>query len=204
MAKLSVQLYSLKQEIDDFKSTLQAVADAGYDGVEFCGDAPFYGNMQAEELKAFLNELGLVSSGAHVGYQTMRDSLDETIAYHTTLGSTYIIVPAPNKENGIDTRAAWEKMNADMLVWNKKVRENGLVLGWHNHADEFISFDGEYAFDILLSGDDTMIYEPDTYWVEYAGISAVDYLDKIAKRTPLVHLKDMQILPDGTKKSEAS
>lgn len=201
MAKLSVQLYSLKDEIQNYKETLKAIAAAGYDGVEFCANEPFYGHMKAAELKAFLDSIGLVSSGAHVDYGDLKAKLDDIIAYHQTLGSKYIIVPAPNRENDLNTKEAWEKMNADMLSWNKKIRENGLVLGWHCHADEFKEFDGEYAYDIALAGDDSMIYEVDTYWSEYAGIDTVAYLDKIAKRSPLVHLKDMQILPDGKKES---
>ncbi|MBQ4159767.1 MAG: alpha/beta hydrolase fold domain-containing protein [Clostridia bacterium] len=202
MPKLSVQLWSLKDVISDFKGTIEAVAKAGYDGIEFCGDSTFYGNMEAGELKAYLNSLGLVSSGAHVGYAMLRDNLDEVIAYHKTLGSRYIIVPAPNREYDLNERSSWEKMNADMLVWNKKIRENGMVLGWHNHADEFIKFGDEYAYDIVLSGDNSMIYEVDTYWSEYAGVDTCEYLKSILRRTPLIHLKDMQILPDGKKESE--
>ena len=202
MAKFAVQLWSLKDVISDFKGTIEAIAKAGYDGIEFCGDAKFYGNMEAAELKAFLDSLGLVSCGAHVGYATLRDSLDETIAYHKVLGTPYILVPAPNREYDLTTREAWEKMNADMLVWNKKIRENGMRLGWHCHADEFIRFGDEYAYDIVLSGDNSMIYEIDTYWSEYAGVDTLTYLADNRPRSPIVHLKDMQVLPDGKKESE--
>ena len=97
MPKLSVQLWSLKSVISDFKGTMEAIKKAGYDGVEFCGDSTFYGNMEAGELKAYLDSIGLVSSGAHVGYAMLRDNLDEVIAYHKTLGSRYIIVPDSEK-----------------------------------------------------------------------------------------------------------
>ncbi len=202
MAKISVQLWSVNREIDDFKGTLEAIAKAGYDGVEFCADGKFYGNMDAAELKAYLDTLGLVSSGAHVGYAVLRDRLDETIAYHKTLGSKYIVVPGPNRAYDLKDKASWEKMNADMLVWNEKIKAAGMVLGWHNHGDEFVAFGDAYAYDVVLAGDDSMIYEIDTYWSEFAGVDTLAYMDKIAKRTPLVHLKDMQILPDGKKESE--
>lgn len=201
MAKLSVQLWSIKNEIGgDFKGALRALADAGYDGVEFCGDATFYGNLSAKELKAFLDSLGLVSSGAHVGYTMLRDQSDEVIAYHKVLGTKYIICPGPTREYGLE-KDGWEKMNSEMRAWNKKLTENGFVLGWHNHGYEFETFDGRYAFDIVLDGDASMVYELDTYWSEFANVDTLTYMDKIAGRCPLVHLKDMKIDADGEKSS---
>lgn len=83
----------------------------------------------------------------------------------------------------------------------KRCSANGMVFGYHNHHKEFDEFDGRYAFDILLCGDDAMVYELDTYWSEYAGVDTLAYLEKLGSRCPLVHLKDMKIKEDGSKDS---
>ena len=193
-AKLSLQLWSVKDATaKDFIGTLEAVNEMGYDGVEFAG----YGGLSAEELKKELDRIGLAVSGSHVSIDALREDIDGVIAYNKTIGNKYIICPGAD----IDTKEKCEALSKEFLAYNEKVRANGMVFGYHNHHKEFDEFDGRYAFDILLSGDDTMAYELDTYWSEYAGVDTLAYLEKLGSRCPLVHLKDMKIKEDGSKDS---
>lgn len=185
--KLSLQLWSIKDATQkDFIAALEEVKKMGYDGVEFAG----YGGLSAQELKGHLQRIGLETSGSHVNIDALREDIDGVIEYNKTIGNKYIICPGAD----IDTKEKCEALNKEFLEYNKKIRANGMVFGYHNHHREFAEFDGKYAFDILLDGDDTMVYELDTYWSEYAGIDTVAYLAKLGKRVPLVHLKDMKIV----------
>lgn len=192
MAKISVQLYSCKDATkDDFIGTLKKIADIGYQGVEFAG----YGDIPAEEMKKTLDELGLEASGAHIGMNELKENLDYHIAYNKTLGNKYLICPWAMTE----TAEQVAQLKADLEEVCAKAAEQGMVIGFHNHAVEFNKFDGEYAFDTILSGDDRLIYELDCFWSEYAGVDTVEYLKNIGSRGPLVHLKDMRIEGDGKK-----
>ena len=65
---IALQLYSIRHDCErDLPGTLQAVAQMGYDGVEFAG---YYGR-SAEELRAMLDDLGLAVAGTHIGIDTL-------------------------------------------------------------------------------------------------------------------------------------
>lgn len=66
---VAVQVYSVRDDAErDFKGTMQKIKDMGYDGVELAG---LYG-MKPAEVKAILEEVGLVPLSAHVPFQEHR------------------------------------------------------------------------------------------------------------------------------------
>lgn len=183
---IAVQLYTLREETEkDFIGTLKKVAEIGYKGVEFAG----FGGFKASELKAILNNLGLKPAGAHIGMDELNNNLNEVITYNLELGNSYIVCPYASYENKED----YINMAAELDRIGKKLQSNGLQLCYHNHAHEFASFNGEYGLDLIYNGTtaESLKAEVDTYWVAYAGLDPVQYLNKYALRTPLVHIKDM-------------
>jgi len=60
--------------------------------------------------------------------------------------------------------------------------------------------DGVMVYDELLRLTDPklVVFEMDAGWVYASGHSPVDYLTKMPKRFPLMHVKDMVRQPDGT------
>lgn len=194
MNGISVQMYSLKESAkNDFAGTVRKVAQIGYNGIELAG----YGNMEAKEMKRLLDDTGLKVSGAHIGLDELRDNLEYHIGYNKVIGNKYLICPWTEIKGKSDADA----LKADLESIAARLDGTGMVLGFHNHDSEFMLIDGQYAFDHFMSGKDDMIYELDCYWSEFAGVDTVKYLEKIGDRCPLVHLKDMRIEPDGSKKS---
>ena len=63
------------------------MAELGYQGVEFAG---FYGRTP-EQVKAILDETGLVALGAHTPYERLLHALDEEIAFNKAIGNRYVI-----------------------------------------------------------------------------------------------------------------
>ncbi|MCJ8271015.1 MAG: sugar phosphate isomerase/epimerase, partial [Psychrosphaera sp.] len=73
MPKISIQLWSVNEVIKrDFKGTLTALANMGFEGVEFAG---YFGPYQDDPvgLKTLLDGLGLLVSGAHVSMRHLSD-----------------------------------------------------------------------------------------------------------------------------------
>lgn len=195
MVKTSLQLYSLKNETSkDFLGTLEKVAKMGYDGVEFAGffDTP------ADVLKKKLDEVGLLAQGAHIPLPALETDLDNLIEYNKIIGNKYIVVPICKCK----TKEDFVEFAGKMAVVNKKLEENGITLGFHNHAIE-LQFEegGKYGFDIIVG--DNLIYEPDVFWTDFAGIDTVEFLKRIGKRAPLIHLKDYKIQEDKSFKDVA-
>ena len=68
-----IQLYTMRNEIaKDFDRTIKKVVECGFCGVEFAGE---FGRYNAKELKAFMDDCGLYTLSAHVGFVQMKESL---------------------------------------------------------------------------------------------------------------------------------
>jgi sugar phosphate isomerase/epimerase len=184
---ISVQLYTLRDEMSkDFVGVLEKVAEMGYQGVEFAG----YGNLTAPQMKDLLKKLGLKATGAHVGMDLLKDSLDAQIEYNAEIGNPYIICPwakFENKAQYLEAAALFNKVG-------EKCKAKGITLCYHNHAHEFELVDGIYGLDFLFQQTDPEFLqaEIDTYWVQYAGIDPVEYIKKYKNRLPILHQKDME------------
>lgn len=195
MGSIGLQLYSIKELTqEDFLGTLKNVADIGYDGVEFAGffDTP------AEELKKTMDDFGLTACGSHTGIELLQGSLDRVIEYNLKIGNPYIICPGL-PEHMRDSADAYKRLAQLFNEIGRQCQDNGLQFGYHNHAFEFEKFDGEYGLDILLSNTDPDLVkmELDVYWVEYAGLRAIDFMQKYPKHcSSLIHIKDMKSADD--------
>lgn len=185
---VALQLYSVRQESEkDFIKTIQAVAEIGYEGVEFAG----YFDLSAKELRKVLDDCGLKVAGTHTGIDTVKgDMLKETIEYNQIIGNDNLIIPwLP--ENMRESKEAWLK-TADMF--NKlsvQVKAAGMKIGYHNHEMEFEPMDGEMPWDIFAGAtDDAVILQLDTGNAGPKNVDPVMFLKKYPGRTVTVHIKE--------------
>ncbi|WP_276950184.1 sugar phosphate isomerase/epimerase family protein [Acetatifactor muris] len=179
-----LQMYSLRDVTDkDLKGSLEKVAQMGYRYVEFAG---FFGHT-ATEVKSWLDEYGLVCSGTHTpGSALAAEVIDETIAYHKGIGCGSLIIP------GMDWSSE-EKMEQNIALLNtaqKKLWENGIALGYHNHSAEFFpTAYGKIIEEEIISQTNVEL-EVDTFWAFNAGIDPVAFCEKMKQRIRVIHLKD--------------
>lgn len=177
---------------DDFLGTIRKVADIGYEAVEFAG---FFG-VPAKEVKAVLDECGLEAPSAHIGINftdlaQMEEGLARDIEYAKELGLQYIITPwAPFSEEPTE-----EELSERIRFLTKAahmVKAAGLQYGYHNHAFEFKTVNGETIIDQILGSipSDLLTMEFDLGWVHKGGKVPADYIKKYAGRVPLAHIKD--------------
>lgn len=190
MERIALQLYSIKELTGaDFLGTLEKVAKIGYDGVEFAG----YFNTPAKDLKSALDSYGLKAAGSHVGIGELTNSLVNVIEYSKTIQSPYIICPGLP----VEMRNSTEAYKKTAEVFNgigQKCKDNGILFGYHNHDFEFEIFDGKHGLDILVENTDPdlLFVELDTFWVEYANLNSVDFINKYKERLKIVHIKEMK------------
>ena len=80
---IGLELYSVRNELAaDVRGTIKAVAEMGYEGVEFAGPPQH----SAEELKSLLDEFGLVCCGWHTPFNLVQeDTLADTIEFNKIL-----------------------------------------------------------------------------------------------------------------------
>jgi len=185
--KLSVQNYTLRSAFEeDFFGTLQGLKDMGLNYCEFAG---LYGHEPAE-VRAFMDEMGLQCSGAHISIDRAESDIEGVMAELKTLGTNLLIIPWLPKE-GYEN--GWAPMRGRLKAIQEKVGPSGFTVLYHNHAFEFepdAVEEGKSGMDVLMD-DPELGFQVDLMWVQVGGKNPVDYVRKVAGRVPTVHLKDL-------------
>jgi sugar phosphate isomerase/epimerase len=196
-------LYTVRGDMDtDVKTTLKAVADAGYAYIEAAGykDGKFY-NMSPAEFKLYLKELGLKPISTHQGSVTLENA-DAMIADVKAAGFEYFVIPVPPM-GLFKVDMATRKMGmtggavnlTDILnTLGKKCEAAGLKLLYHNHDFEYIKDEnGIVPIEYMLEHTDPKYvnFQMDLYWVTKAGADPVAYFEKYPGRFKIWHVKDM-------------
>jgi len=193
MAKIPIalQLYSVREDCArDLPGTLEAVAEMGYEGVEFAG----YHDRSAQELRSLLDDLGLKVAGTHISVETLLgDELQKTVEFNKTLGNKFLILPAIPEERR-NSKAAWLRTARLMNSISRKVKPQGMRVGYHNHTTEFQPMEGELPWDIFFgAAAPGIIMQLDVGNAMHGGVSPDEVLD-IMRRYPgravTVHLKE--------------
>ncbi len=183
--QLGIQLYTVRDLTGDdvFKDTLAALAELGFEGVEF---AWRYGGMPPAELAAFLQSLGLACCGLHVQLEELLDPGHVVYDYATACGSPYITTSLCAQVDG------WGDLLPQVGAAAETARSHGLQFTYHNHWQEFVTFDGSYALDVMKEQTDPALvqFELDLGWITKAGVEAMGYWHDYAGRVPQIHLRD--------------
>ncbi len=141
--KLYAQMYSLREDNEkDFKASLKAIAEMGYDGVEFAG----YYDMPLSELKPYMEALGLETLSAHVGLELLQNDLDNQVHMLKELGAKYIVCPY-TEMNSVESARSFAAILSDI---GKKTAAEGLPLLYHNHNHEFLSDQGSTPIEVFF------------------------------------------------------
>ena len=171
---VAVQLYSLREALaQDLEGTIRSVADIGYVGVE-----P-YGGMPGEPggVASLFRELGLQVCSSHVPYPEAFELERICIAF----------MPPSEFETVESIKRTCERLNQAGAF----AAANGLSLGYHNHWWEFKQLNGCATLDLMLNElDDDVFLQIDTYWAQVGGLDAVEVVERVGARAPLIHLKD--------------
>lgn len=185
--KLAVQLYSLRHHMENgenFIDILRKVKALGFDGVEFAG---FHG-YSPEELKAALDEIGLVAVGAHMGLHDFKaENLADTLRTGKILGAKTLGIGGADTETESSLNEVIEIMgNAD-----KAAAEEGIKVYFHNHTQEFkeplFNTVPGTIFERLASACHMQI---DTYWSFHAGKDNYKLISEYKDVITHLHIKD--------------
>ena len=162
--KIAVQVYSVRDHINDTETLLKALEEIkkiGYDGVEFAG----FFNTDAATIKAKLDEVGLVAVGAHMGLDDFRaDKMEQTIEFINTIGAKAVGVGGAPHSTYAESAETGDVLGAAQKYALEKY---GIKVYYHNHCEEFVALeDGQLPINII---GDRCSLEIDTYWSFHAG-----------------------------------
>jgi len=188
---VAVQLYSLREECArDLPGTLAAVADMGYEGVEFAG----YHGRSAIELRSMLDLAGLRAAGTHVSITALLgDELQRTVEFNRVLGNRFLVVPWLPEEIR-SSKLEWLKTAHLMDSIAERLKPEGMRVGYHNHAIEFQPIDGNMPWEMFFEASNAdVVMQLDTGNAAKAGVSPDEILEIIRKfpgRAATIHLKE--------------
>lgn len=190
--KFGVQLYSFREDMaKDAMGTLQKIADIGFKEIESArSDKGLYYGLTPKEMKKACADLGMTLESGHVA---LDDDFQNTMEQAVESGQEYVICSSmPSEGQTVDNyKTVAEQFNKA----GEACKKLGLKFGYHNHAYEFESDNGEVLYDILMdhTEPDLVHMELDLGWVIVGGKKPLDYFKRYPGRFPLWHLKDMNM-----------
>ena len=185
---IGLQLYSVRHQCEkDLPGVLKAVAEMGYEGVEFAG---YYGR-SAVEMRRLLDEHGLKCCGTHLRLEHLQgDQLKETVEFNQTLGNPYLIVAwmPPAYTKSLDTvKEAADKYNEIA----RQLKPLDMYVGYHAHGFDFEKIGDETAWDLLFENTvDEVIMQLDIGNCLGGGGDPYASLKRFPGRSVTVHLKE--------------
>jgi sugar phosphate isomerase/epimerase len=195
---IGCQLYPVgKLVAQDFEGTLRQLAAIGYRTIELCsppsyqtsGFAPLV-KMKAAEVRKAFEVAGLRCESCHYGFQELKDSLDDRIAYAKELGLKQMILASFGLRQDA-TMADWAKAAGELNKIGERTKKEGIQLGFHNHNGEFKEIDGVLIYDKLMSEFDPKLVKMQfQVAVISLGYQAAPFFRKYPGRFLSLHLAD--------------
>lgn len=185
--KIGYSMYSARDLVkgpEDMKNTLKALAEMGYEGVEFF----LYAGVEPEQLKEMLEEFHLEAIATHVHQFRWDADTDAEIAYAAKAGIRRLVYPWVAPENR--SEEFFRELKDYLEELSGKCSTRGIELLYHNHDFEFAPMGEGRVIDFLLGHSAAYGFELDTFWSEFAGVNAPNYLQQLGSRVPAIHIKD--------------
>jgi sugar phosphate isomerase/epimerase len=190
MRRLAVQLYSLRQ-VADLERQLQLVRDAGLACVE-CTTANY---ADPQRLRRLLERHQLTAPTGHFGIDRLRGEFAATVALAHALGmETLYVWGLPQAEQPRDV-AGWRRAGSELGGYARRLADEGLGLGFHNHDWELTRYpDGLLALDHLFdaAAEAPLRWQPDLGWLARGRADVPALLARYAQRVRSAHVKDMR------------
>jgi sugar phosphate isomerase/epimerase len=197
---IAAQFYTLRDFTgtrEGFRDSLRRVAEMGYSAVQLSAVGAFENGLTSRDARVMLDENGLRCIATHRPWSRLSQATNAEIDFHHELGCDYAAIGgiAGDFGYGLDD---FRRFNREAQVTIEKLKTAGIRFGVHNHAHEFIKFDGRFPFDVWLDeGGADLMLEVDTYWVIEAGIDPTGLLRRCAGRIPVIHVKDREVVREG-------
>jgi len=188
-SKLGLQLYTVRNCIKDEKSlekTLEALVSMGYTEAQTAGQ-------ESEEFAKLAKSYGISIVGTHTDYNAIINDTDRMLKLHDMLGTKNIGIGGMPYE----ARKSYDHLMKFIESYNKAAAiyaKHGFKLTYHNHSFEFVRINGnKTAMDYMYEEFDkqNISFVLDTCWVANAGADVRYWLEKLAGRVDILHLKDI-------------
>jgi sugar phosphate isomerase/epimerase len=187
---VGLELYSVRDELKrDPEGTVRAVAQMGYQGVEFYAPYFEWTEAQTKQMKKLLDELGIRCFSTHNDSSYLRkDKIERAREMNLILGSKYVVMAWSDPKTGLD---GWKGIAESLNFAADQLEPSGLKAGYHNHQQEFIRVENQRPIEILAKNTKpSIMLQLDVGTCMEAGSDPVAWIRANPGRIRSLHLKD--------------
>ncbi len=188
---VGLELFSVREGLkEDLVGTVAAVADLGYEVVEFY--APYFDwtDEYAKQVRAHLDGLELECLSLHSPRRAFElDGRARAIELNGILGSRTAVMASPGGK--IEDADGWRRLAETLSQAQAEFEKAGLRAGYHNHASEWVDLGGEHGMDILAAGTPhSVTLQLDVGTCVEMGKDPVAWIEANPGRIRSIHCKD--------------
>jgi len=194
---VGLELYSVRDALkQDPEGTVRAVAQMGYQAVEFYAPYFEWTETQAKQMRKLLDDLGIRCYSTHNDADYFgADKINRARDLNLILGCKYVVLAWTDPKSGLDGwKAVADKLNSAALT----LEPAGLKPGYHNHQAEWALASGQRPMDILAKNTkSSVMLQLDVGTCLEAGADPVAWIRANPGRIRSIHCKDWS--PDPAK-----
>jgi sugar phosphate isomerase/epimerase len=187
---IGLELYSVRDALQkDPEATVRAVAEMGYECVEFYGPYYDWTEPQAKQMRKLLDDLGIRCNSTHNDQEYFSaEKIQHARNLNLILGSKYLVMASADLGNGPDR---WKALADSLNAAAEQLDASGLKVGYHNHEPEFTAAAGTRPIEVLAKNTKSSIMlQLDVGTCLKAGSDPAAWIRANPGRIRSLHLKD--------------
>ena len=195
MTQIAAQLFTIRdftKTREDFAASMAKIRDIGYRAVQVSqiGDIP------DADVKRICDDNGLTICNTHVSVDLLQNDLAAVISQHRLWGARHVAIGGMPLEYR-ESEDGFKRFAQIANGIGERLYQAGLTFSYHNHSFEFLRFGARSGLELLFDETDPRYVqaELDTYWIQHGGADPVQWIERMQDRMPVIHLKDMVMLP---------
>jgi sugar phosphate isomerase/epimerase len=195
---LSIQLYTLRS-LGGLDYILDVVKEAGYGHVETVSSHL----EDAENVRAKLDARGLKVSSSHVSLAVLRERPGAMVRACRILGFDQLFMPSVPPGQRQSEAPFWRALGRELGEIARRMRDQGITLGYHNHNWELEPKDGAgTALELIFEAAEgsPLTWQVDIAWLVRGGVDPKQWMGRYRDRVVSAHVKD--IAPAGQNKDQ--
>ncbi len=187
---VGLELYSVRNELkQNLEATVRAVAQMGYQGVEFYAPYFDWSENQTKQMRKLLDDLGIRCFSTHNDSSFLSpEKIGRARDMNLILGSKYVVMASAKPKPGPD---GWKAVADSLNVAADQLEASGLKAGYHNHQREFTPDGSQRPIEILAKNTKpSVMLQLDVGTCLEAGSDPVAWIRANPGRIRSLHCKD--------------
>ena len=188
----AVQLFTLRDYIqtpEDFAETIRRVREMDCDTVQFSRVGP---SIPADFIADVVRDYDMKVCVTHSPLPRILHDLPQLIADHKSWGCNSIGLGNLDSYYLADGYEGYCRFLKDIAPVVEELKKNDMTFAYHSHAFEFVRYNGQLMYDFMIENTDPTGFHfiQDSYWMKFGGLNHETWLEKVAGRMEVLHVKD--------------